>query len=189
MSCSAAVSQYRAAYHAARREEHAELRAAYRASHREEEAARGAKYYAAHREEIAARTAAHSAAHREERREEKRAYQAAYFAAHREKIAARTAAYRAEHLEEYAAYSRNRHALENGNGGTHTAEDVRAQHARQKGLCYWCLAKVGDTYHVDHVMPVILGGSNGPENLVIACPACNCSKSAQHPMDFCGRLL
>jgi 5-methylcytosine-specific restriction endonuclease McrA len=35
----------------------------------------------------------------------------------------------------------------------------------------------------------VLGGSNGPENIVIACPHCNQSKNAKHPMDFCGRLL
>jgi 5-methylcytosine-specific restriction endonuclease McrA len=76
-----------------------------------------------------------------------------------------------------------------GNGGTHTAADVAAQRARQRGRCYWCHEKVGKSYHVDHVMPLALGGSNGPENIVIACISCNLRKSAKHPMDWAGRLL
>ena len=48
--------------------------------------------------------------------------------------------------------------------------------------------KVGGDYHVDHVIPLILGGSNGPENLVIACPRCNLSKGAKMPHEFSERL-
>src|SRR5665647_1725469 len=167
---------YKAAYHATHRGE----TAAYRVEHREEIAASVAAYYAAHREKIAARKAADRAACPEKYA----AHNAAARAAYPGKYAARGAVYRAEHLEEYAAYSRNRRALENGNGGKHDAADIRAQYARQKGRCIYCDEKVGKKYHVDHVMPVILCGSNGPENLVIACPACNLSKGAKHPMEF-----
>ena len=67
--------------------------------------------------------------------------------------------------------------------------DVAAQRTRQKGRCYWCGEKTGRHYHVDHVVPLIKGGSNGPENLVIACAACNLSKKDRHPMDFAGRMF
>ena len=36
-------------------------------------------------------------------------------------------------------------------------------------------------YHVDHRMPLSLGGSNYPDNLQLLCPTCNLSKSATHP--------
>jgi 5-methylcytosine-specific restriction endonuclease McrA len=65
---------------------------------------------------------------------------------------------------------------------------VRDQYGRQRGRCYYCHEKVGDSYHVDHVIPLALGGGNGPENLVIACPRCNLTKYAKHPMDFAGVL-
>jgi len=50
-------------------------------------------------------------------------------------------------------------------------------------------AILGGDYHVDHRVPIARGGSNGPENLVIACPDCNRRKNAQMPHEFAGRLL
>jgi 5-methylcytosine-specific restriction endonuclease McrA len=165
-----------AAYYAANREERAAYDVAYRAEHREEAAA----YYAANREE--------SAAYRAARREEKAAYDAAYSAAHSEKKASHNASYYAAHREEAATRVRRRRSRKRGNGGTHTATDVRAQYKHQRGRCYYCGVKVGETYHVDHAVPLSKGGSNGPENLVIACPHCNLSKNDKLPHEFAGRL-
>lgn len=200
VACRGARSAYSAAYYAARREEHAKRSAAYQISHRVEIAAQRAQYRAAHPKEEAARSAAYRATHRDEKSatdaayyaahsEKLRAYQAAYQAAHPEETAARHAAYHAAHPEEAAARSRSRKALVRNAAGTHTAADVRAQYDRQRGRCYWCGVKVAlRKKHVDHVMPIILGGSNGPENIVIACAHCNLSKKASHPMDFAGVL-
>jgi 5-methylcytosine-specific restriction endonuclease McrA len=44
--------------------------------------------------------------------------------------------------------------------------------------------EVGDKYHVDHVVPLSRGGSDGPENIVISCPRCNCSKSSKLPEEW-----
>lgn len=75
--------------------------------------------------------------------------------------------------------------------GSHTADDIKAQHKRQKGRCYYCSCKVGKSYHVDHVIPLTRGGSNGPENIVIACQFCNISKKDKMPHEWKGtnRLL
>lgn len=91
--------------------------------------------------------------------------------------------------EKVLAYSRNRRAREYRAAGSHGPEDVAQQYGRQGGKCYYCGEGVGEQYHVDHIVPLLLGGSNGPENIVIACPWCNRSKGARHPMEFCGRLL
>jgi len=157
---------------------------AYYAAHREEKRAQRATRYAAHSEEERARHAAYRAAHCEELR----AYMVAYNAAHREERCAYAAAYRAAHLEERRVQSHNHRARVASAPGTHTAADVAAQYERQRGRCYWCSTKVGEAYHVDHVIPLSKGGGNGPENLVIACPACNQKKHAKHPMDFAGIL-
>ena len=158
------ISAYQKAYRTAHRKEHAEYEARRRAANPEPHRASNRKYHVSH---CAARTAA-TAAWRAEHPE----YAADYLAAHR---------------EEYRAHCRNRRSRILGNGGTHTAADVRAQYDRQRGRCYWCGEKVGRHYHVDHVVPIALGGSNGPENLVVACPSCNLRKNGKHPMEL-GRL-
>lgn len=166
-----------AAYRAEHRDETAAYSAAYRAEHSEERAA----YHAEHREELAAYRRAWRIKHPDEFR--------AYYAGHVEEYAVLNRDWRAKNPDKTAAYRHNRRARKLGNGGTHTAEDIRAQYARQHGRCAYCNEKVGDTYHRDHVVPLILGGSNGKENIVIACPTCNLSKGAKHPMEFAGRLL
>lgn len=79
------------------------------------------------------------------------------------------------HKDQKNAARHRRIAKVYGNGGTHTDKDIQAQYMSQNGLCYWCKRKL-TKYHVDHVIPVSRGGSNGPENIVIACPYCNRSK-------------
>ena len=86
-----------------------------------------------------------------------------------------------------AAEARRRARIE-GASGSHTADDIAAQYERQKGRCYWCQRKVGAEFDVDHVTPLSKGGSNGPENIVIACPSCNRRKGARTPTEFAGIL-
>lgn len=195
--CKGCESTYRSLHH----DRKIERDRIYRSSHRKEIANRNRSYEAANRESINERHRAWAAAHPEKARGYSRAYCSAniekraellrkYRAANRDRIAEYNRAYHAAHLDLGAARQRNRYARERGNGGTHTSADVSAQYKCQHGHCYWCGAKVAwRKKHVDHVTPVILGGSNGPENLVIACPPCNQSKSGKHPMDFAGRLL
>lgn len=61
--------------------------------------------------------------------------------------------------------------------GTHTAADIRALYDEQQGQCSYCGIRLFDDYHVDHVQPISRGGSNGVENLLLACPECNLSKN------------
>lgn len=155
-------------------------------------------------------------AHAEERKAYARVQSKAYYQEHREQVLERTRAYQRDHPEQYREYAkrrdpeatrdyqrlwveknrdkhnakaRRRRALEAGAVGTHTAADVGDQLVRQRGRCFYCHSKLGDKYHVEHVTPLSLGGTNGPENLVIACADCNLKKSSKHPMDFAGILF
>lgn len=164
VACRAVKSEYNRKYIAGHAEEWAERSRKYYAEHREKQAEYGRKYRADHPEQFAAY--GRSAVRAEQQRQ-----------------------YRGAHHEEIAAYARNRRARVLNASGTHTPADVRAQYDRQRGRCYWCEVKVEwRKKHVDHVVPVILSGSNGPENIVIACAHCNLTKQAMHPMDFAGVL-
>lgn len=106
----------------------------------------------------------------------------------------RATQYRQERLDIYAAHARNRRFLKVSNGGSHTADDIAAILRRQKYKCVECGASVRkrENRHVDHIMPLALGGSNDPSNLQVLCPSCNMSKGALHPIEFAnrrGRLL
>ncbi|KUF05675.1 HNH endonuclease [Leucobacter sp. G161] len=53
---------------------------------------------------------------------------------------------------------------------------------RDNHTCQYCGAKAPDvTLHIDHVMPVSLGGDDKPGNLVTACKDCNSGKSSITP--------
>jgi len=112
----------------------------------------------------------------------------AWKARNRQRVTAYTAAWYERNPAARRAYEAVRRAAKMSAGGTHTREDIAAQHRRQRGRCYWCGESVGGTYHVDHVIPLSRGGSNGPENIVISCPTCNMMKGAKMPSEFVGVL-
>lgn len=93
-------------------------------------------------------------------------------------------------------YQNARRAKVSENGGSFTVDDVNRLYLSQKAKCASCTKKLKtegkDKFHIDHVMPIALGGSSFPENLQLLCPGCNRRKSAKHPLDWAkenGRLL
>jgi 5-methylcytosine-specific restriction endonuclease McrA len=86
-----------------------------------------------------------------------------------------------------------RRALERAVEGTHTAADIKALLVAQNHACTYChidLRKVKK--HLDHILPLALGGTNDKTNLQWLCEPCNLSKGAKHPISYAqelGRLL
>ena len=72
------------------------------------------------------------------------------------------------------------------NGGVFIPDDVISQKTKQNNLCYWCGEKL-EKWEIDHYIPLSRGGSNSPDNIVIACPACNRSKHNRMPWEWEGR--
>jgi 5-methylcytosine-specific restriction endonuclease McrA len=192
-------ASYCRAWHAAHRAEANARARAYHEAHKEELASRKHAYYIAHRSEISARNNAYHEAHREEKAARRRSYREArpeelavqaraFRETHQEYLAAYQRAYYKAHPAKWTAKDHKRRAAKKGNGGTHTEADIEAQRQRQNGLCYYCHKPWGSPRHpnghIDHVVPLALGGSNGPENLVIACEECNLRKGAKHPDEF-----
>lgn len=66
----------------------------------------------------------------------------------------------------------------------HTERDIERLWWFQSGLCYYCRQPLEQGYHVDHMDPLSRGGSNGPENLCLACGSCNDSKHAKTAGEF-----
>lgn len=82
-----------------------------------------------------------------------------------------------------------RRARIKGSDSSHSVADIRLQLKAQGNNCWWCGKRLKGEYDVDHRIPLARGGSNGPDNIVISCKACNNSKGAKLPSEWAGRLF
>jgi len=61
----------------------------------------------------------------------------------------------------------------------------QAIHAREGGLCFYCLGRLRPMVRcLDHVVPRVRGGRNGYRNLVSSCAECNSQKRERRAEDF-----
>lgn len=82
-----------------------------------------------------------------------------------------------------------RRARKKQSEGTHTPADLRALLAAQSHRCAYCRADLRKVKkHLDHVLPLALGGTNDKGNLQWLCESCNLSKGAKHPVTFAQEL-
>lgn len=54
----------------------------------------------------------------------------------------------------------------------------------QKWRCVACRKSIKLKFHIDHIMPLALGGKHERLNIQLLCPTCNARKSKKHPIDF-----
>jgi 5-methylcytosine-specific restriction endonuclease McrA len=81
----------------------------------------------------------------------------------------------------------NRRARKAGNGGTHTQADIQFLFETQQGKCVCCRKSIKKKYHIDHIVPLAMGGGSEKANLQLLCPTCNTRKCALHPVEFMQR--
>lgn len=58
----------------------------------------------------------------------------------------------------------------------------------QQGKCIYCKGALGDSYELDHIMPLALGGTNEDSNIQLLCRTCNISKGHSHPIEYARKL-
>lgn len=102
----------------------------------------------------------------------------------REKYRARDRKYRAENPERIRIKCANRRAKKKSSGGV-LSKNIKSRLLKiQKGRCACCGKPLGDNYHLDHIVPLALGGSNTDQNIQLLRAECNIQKGAKHPVDF-----
>lgn len=138
---------------------------------------------AAWRAENKERKAAYTAAWYAENKERKDAYNAAWRAENKERRAATYAAWSAANPEKVRAIAHRRRARKSCAVTQRWVkrDDVAAD------VCYWCGSE--DVAHLEHLMPIALGGPAAPENEHMACADCNLSKSDKHPLVWIAELV
>jgi 5-methylcytosine-specific restriction endonuclease McrA len=108
---------------------------------------------------------------------------------HKARILENNRAYRKAHPHVHRA-SINRRRVRKMAGVSVEPFDEHIQLMRQKSRCYYCGKKLV-AYHIDHVIPLSRGGTDHPDNKVLACPSCNLKKNDKLPHEWLkgGRLL
>lgn len=93
--------------------------------------------------------------------------------------------------EKVRVYKANTRAKRNAVSGKLTVGLQERLLILQQGKCSVCQVTLKD-YHLDHIMPIALGGINEDHNIQLLCPYCNQTKNSKHPIEFmqkCGYLL
>jgi len=99
------------------------------------------------------------------------------------KCVAALSRYRKKNPEKFRAYKSTRRARELGAVCNFSGEDVKLLMKEQNGQCKYC-GKILSKYHLDHRMPLALGGITDKKNMQLLCPSCNSRKGAKHPERF-----
>lgn len=171
--------------------------------------ARCRAYYLANRQHLLAVQAEHRKANPEERK----AHDATYRARNADKVLAAKEAYRVANLEKVKAskkrwrlenkekmqearatwernnqakkrvYRENRRAREKNAIGAVSPEIVARLMLEQAGKCVVCSIDL-IRYEIDHIIPLVLGGTHEDHNLQLLCITCNRSKGRKRMEQF-----
>jgi hypothetical protein len=108
-------------------------------------------------------------------------FAANYYENNKEAVIAQATKWQKDNPEAVQVRNNKRRARELALGGSYTKAEATKLYEDQDGFCAGCNADLSFEKHLDHIMPLALGGSNSIENLQWLCPFCNLSKNAKHP--------
>lgn len=117
----------------------------------------------------------------------KRVYdiQRKHYEANRDKLLERSRKWKSANTDKVNVDTHNRRARIKGSGGKLSTDIIQTLLTKQNNKCVCCGADLMQTgYHLDHIMPLALGGMNDDINVQLLTPKCNLSKGAKHPDDW-----
>ena len=153
---------------------------------RETHIARLRAAYLADPEAARARMAKYREANRQKCRDADRRWRLA----NPDKKRALTERYRVNNPDKMRQKEAIRRAKKRGtNGFLVTPKDIQRLELRYSGRCAYCETPLKRGYHLDHVVPLVRGGSHSIGNLVPACQPCNSSKGPRTVVEWKRRQL
>ena len=144
---------------------------------------RNAKWAAAHRDLVNA----NSRAWNSKNGEKKRALNTVYRQVKQKEINEKRKRQRAADPSLERIKAAKRRALKKQNGGKLSTNIVQLLLQKQNGLCACCATPMNGQFHLDHIMPLSLGGANSDDNVQLLLPKCNLQKYNLHPEKFLER--
>lgn len=100
-----------------------------------------------------------------------------------EKVKADHSAWTKRNSDKTRVHNHNRRTLIGS--GKLSADIARKLMQLQRSKCACCKVDLKKSkYHLDHIMPLALGGANEDSNMQVLCATCNLSKHAKHPVEF-----
>ncbi len=90
-------------------------------------------------------------------------------------------AYRAANPHKMREWAQHRNARKTGRLPRGTVKELMTL---QRECCAVCRDLLNSKYHLDHIVPLKLGGEHERMNVQLLCPACNVRKSARDPIVF-----
>lgn len=182
--CSAVVV---AKYKAANREKIRVAYAKYSADNREQIKARRDKYRAENAEKVKASRRASEVKRRSKYPDRVRAQQLKYYKVNADKCREKSRSWAKRNQERRRIVQQNRLARKRINGGELSKDIVARLYELQRGRCACCKRPLGDNCHLDHIMPIALGGAHTDDNVQLLRAECNVKKGAKHPVEFMQR--
>lgn len=177
--CKECRRAYDQARYAANPEKHRARFSAWYENNREKERAATATW----RAENPGRNGAACAAWRAANPEKSNAARAAWKMANSERVKRVSAAWRRSERgrESNIAHTHSRRAKAGPALARETVAELKAEYG---GLCPYCQRTITGRGHIDHIVPIISGGTNERANLVYCCAACNRAKGARTLLQF-----
>lgn len=157
-------------------------RAKIRAEQPERVKAAKAASYQRNRASVIAAVTAYTEANRKKVRERRKKHREA----NKERLAATYAEWAKANRPKLRVHERNRRERHRGAEGKHTLADIQRIQKAQKNRCAnpTCRVSLRDGFHIDHIQPIALGGTNWPRNIQLLCQPCNQSKHAKPPIEW-----
>lgn len=125
--------------------------------------------------------------HRKKNKQRRNEYSKQYFVANRDRLLEARRVHRKQKPEMNNLAIRRRRARKHGAVQQRWVVDSTLG---APGLCWWCGNHLDpERTHIDHVMPISLGGPAKPSNEVLACQLCNQRKNRKHPLVWVAELV
>lgn len=106
-----------------------------------------------------------------------------WYAKNKEKHGSRVRKHRERNWEKIRLREKINEAARDRAPGKLSSDIVDQLMAKQGGRCACCWADL-DEFHIDHIIPLALNGTNTDSNVQLLLPECNMKKRAMHPNDW-----